>query len=158
MFEKELSTFELNVNGVKEYIDPNQDLFINESDLLSEFSEQPAKYAFYGGLYTDAFISLEEFRNTLKKYEADAELTMRQRILERFGATERITEAKMEAEFARDEQWQQLQAAIFTWERQVRRLEMVKDAFKQRAQMLWNIGATRRQEMVRLSPDAPTEE
>lgn len=151
MFKKELPVFNLHVNGSEQIIDPNEDLQIYEGDLITEFSEQPAKFAFYGGLHTDALITLEQFKSTLKQYEAENEQEIRTRIQARFGSTERITEAKTEAEFARDIKWQELNSAIYEWERTVKRLEIIKEAFKQRAQMLWSIGATRRQEMVRLN-------
>lgn len=151
MFDKELPTFQLEVNGVEELIDPNQDLHIYDGDLITEFSEQSAKFAFYGGLYTDALNTLEQFKKQLRKYEADNEVEIRKRIYDRFGEGERLTEAKIANELMRDETWLELDAAVLEWEKVVNRLEMVKDAFKQRASMLWSIGATRRQEMVRLN-------
>lgn len=155
MFDKELPHFQLEVNGVEELIDPNQDLRIYEGDLITEFSEQSAKFAFYGGLYSDALTTLEQFKNQIRKYEAEKEPTMRDRILARFGDSERITEAKIANEYARDEGWQELNDAVLEWKKIVGRLEMVKEAFKQRSSMLWSIGSVRKQEMVRLSSATP---
>jgi hypothetical protein len=153
MYDKKLPLINLALNDVEEVIDPNEDLAIYDGDLITEFSEQPSKFAFYGGLYSDAEIKLKEFELTLRTYEAESEQLMRERILSRFGATERITEAKLESEFLRDEEWNKLQQAILKWRRIVGQLEICKESFKQRAQMLWNIGATRRQEMLRLNPN-----
>ena len=153
MYDKKLPLITLSVNGVEEIIDPNEDLAVYDGDLISEFSEQPSKFAFYGGLYSDAEVTLKEFELAQRTYEAENEQLMRERILSRFGATERITEAKLEAEFIRDEEWNKMQQAILVWKRKVGQLEVCKEAFKQRAQMLWNIGATRRQEMLRLNPN-----
>lgn len=150
-FNRELPIITLNVGGVSETIDPNDDLKIFEADLKTEFSEQASKFAFYGGLHSDALITLETFKNNLKKYEAENELVMRDRIHTRYGEKERITIGMMEAEFARDNPWQMLSNAILEWERTVKRLEVIKDAFKQRSQMLWQLGATARQEMLRLN-------
>jgi hypothetical protein len=150
---RDLSVLTLEVNGIDEVVDPNDDLFVDDSNLNKEFGEQPSKFAFYGGLHSDAVVTLETLKNNLKKYEADNEIVMRHRIAERYGATERLTEAKMEAEFARDDKWQAMKTELLEWQKVVGRLEVLKEAFKQRAQMLWNIGATRRQEMVRLNPN-----
>jgi hypothetical protein len=152
MFDKQLPPLILNVNGIEELIDPNPDLAIYDSDLNKEFAEQAPRFAFYGGLYTDSLTILESYKNDRARYEADNEPEMRKRIQARFGESERITEAKLESEYSRDDQWQMLTKAIYEWEKVVRRLDVYREAFKQRAQMLWNIGSTRRQEMMRLSP------
>jgi hypothetical protein len=157
---RELPTFELDVNGTgqTEVIDPNLDLLIQESNLMAEFSEQPSKFAFYGGLHSDSLITLKKLTNILKSFEADKEIEARQRIAARYGPKERITKDLMAAEFARDPDWQKANEIVLDWEKTVNRLEVMKDAFKQRAQMLWQIGATRRQEMVRLHNTDTTEE
>jgi hypothetical protein len=73
---------------------------------------------------------------------------MRNLIAVAYGDKERITEAKLEAEFARDEGWQNIKQKIYDTDKQVRLLEVIKDAFKQRSQQLWNISSTRRQEQT----------
>jgi len=151
---KELPTMTMDINGVNELIDPNSDLTVVESDLVQEFSEQPSKFAFYGGLHSDSLITLERLKSILQQYEAEHEIEMRNRIFNRYGPSERVTEAKLQAEFARDPDWQKANATLIEWKQTVGRLEVLKEAFKQRAQMLWNIGATRRQEMVRLNTES----
>jgi hypothetical protein len=150
---RELPIFALDINGSgnEEIIDPNVDLFIEDSNLTQECTEQPSKFAFYGGLHSDSLITLKKLENTLRSYEADNEIEARQRIAARYGPKERITKDLMAAEFARDPNWQKANDMVLEWEKTVNRLEIIKDAFKQRAQMLWQICATRRQEMVRLS-------
>jgi hypothetical protein len=156
--QRELPVLKLEVNGILEVIDPNDDLAIAESNLMTEFSEQPSKFAYYGGLYSDSIITLEKLKSALQQFEAEHELEMRERILSRYGSGERITEAKMSSEFARDPNWQKANVLLLEWRQMVGRLEVLKEAFKQRAQMLWNIGATRRQEMLRLNPSMVNEE
>jgi hypothetical protein len=129
-------------------------LQIFDSDLNLEFSEQPKKYAFYGGLYADAVVTLDEFKIKIEQYKAEIEPDVRKRIELRYGDTDRFrfSEDKMKAEYARDESLQKLWDLYYEQDRKVKRLEIVKKAFEQRSQMLWNIGATRRQEMIRLIP------
>lgn len=155
MFLREISPLKLNVNGIEDLIEPNEDLKIFDGDLNTEFTEQPRKYAFYGGLYADASITLDEIKIKIDQYKAEIEPQIRDRIMSRYGDKERypFSEEKMKSEYARDEQYQLLMSLYREQDRKVRRLEIIKKAFEQRAQMLWNIGATRRQEMVRLVPN-----
>lgn len=150
-FDRELPILKILVNGHEDIIDPNIDLKTYEDDLINEFSEQPPKYAFYAGLYSDALVTLEQYKNILAQYEATNELAIRERVVTRLG-NPKPTIGMVEAEFARDDQWQKLTEAIMEWKRTVGRLEAVKEAFKQRAQMLWSLGATRRAEMGRFNP------
>ena len=154
MFQRQLPTFNLNVNGVEEFIDPNEDLAIYDGDLNTEFAEQPRKYAFYGGLYVDAAVTLEDLKIKIDQYKASIVSNVRERLTAKYGDGERyrFSEDKMKAEYALDETLQALQEMYMEQERKVNRLEIIKKAFEQRSQMLWNIGATRRQEMVRMVP------
>ena len=51
MFLRQIPVIKLNINGVEEVVDPNEDLQIIDGDLNTEFAEQPRKFAFYGGMY-----------------------------------------------------------------------------------------------------------
>lgn len=146
MNTNQLPIIKYTLNGQNDIIDPNEDLWINEGNIVKECAEQSAKYAFYGSLHVDYFSTLEVLKNSIKKYEAENEKTMRHRIGVNYGDKERITEAKLEAEFLRDEGWQSLNQMRLDTDKTVRLLEVIKDAFKQRSQQLWNIAATKRQE------------
>jgi hypothetical protein len=148
MNTNQLPIIKYTLNGQNDIIDPNEDLWINDGDIINECSEQAAKYAFYGSLHVDFYSTLEVLKNGLLKYEADNEMLIRHKIAVTYGEKERITEAKLEAEFARDEGWQNLKKMISDTDATVRRLEVIKEAFKQRSQQLWNIASMKRQENV----------
>lgn len=144
--KRELPVIDYNFNGIHEFIDPNEDIFVNIEDLVNECAQHPAKYAFYGSLHIDYLNEQERCQERLNLYEAEQELEMRNRILARYGDKERITEAKMEAEFLRDEQWRDLKCSLDVATTNTRRLEVIKRAFEQRSQQLWNCCSMRRKE------------
>jgi hypothetical protein len=70
MNTNQLPIIKYTLNGQNDLIDPNEDLWINDGDLVKECSEQAAKYAFYGALHVDFYFTLEVLKNSLLKYEA----------------------------------------------------------------------------------------
>jgi hypothetical protein len=150
MFKHKLGTITLLLNSVETIIDADEDLRIEENDLVTEFAEQPSKFAFYGGIYSDAIIELERKKRATQEYEAELEPKIRAKVHAALLPGERITEAKIDAEYKRDEKWQELFEAVLNFEAIVRKLETWKNAFNQRAQMLYILGRTKQQEMMRI--------
>lgn len=137
------------VNGVDQTLNVNEDLAINEDALHIEFAEQPAKFSYYGALYSEYYVELERKTNQLSQYEATIDLQIRQQVQSSLLAGERSTEAKIAAAYSRDNTWRTLKAEITELEGLVKKLEVFKDAFKQRAQMLWGLGMLKKAELAR---------
>lgn len=135
---RELPVINYNFNGINEVIDPNEDIEINIDNLLEECSQHSAKFAFFGNLDIDFEEHYKAIELLLKTYEAEKEPEMRERILARYGEKERITEAKLEAEFIRDNGWNEINKKLMEARANSKRLNVIKEAFKQRSQQLWN--------------------
>lgn len=156
-FDKNLGQLKLMINQKQEVIDPAEDLYIEDGDLTTELEEQPVKYAFYGGLYSDAILTLERLKRDLELYEAQAEPVVREEVHKSLLSGERPSEARIQAALRRDKEWVKLHNQIIEWEAVMRKLEIWRDAFRQRSQMLFSISATRRQEMMRLGNPVESE-
>jgi hypothetical protein len=157
-FDRDLGSLTIMLNGKEEFLDPATDLYIEEGALNTEFCEQASKFAFYGGIHSDCYIELESRKRALSSYEAEIELDIRQKVSENLGQGERMSEAKIEAALKREPKWQEISSSVLQMQAIVGKLDVWKDAFKQRSQMLFNLGATKRQEMMRLTPNTHDEE
>lgn len=115
--------------GLGEFVEVIKRLWINDADLIGEYGDQAALFAYCASQW-------ELVKVDLKELEAGVDGNIRTQ-LEKDGT--KITEARIYSEIAKA-------STVITMRKKVAVLGSLTEAFKQRTQMLISIGADRREE------------
>jgi len=112
-----------------DFVETIKRLWVNDADLISEYGDQAALFAYCSSQYELRKVDLKELEASV---DAEVRSTLK-------GGEDKVTEAKIGALVTAD-------ATVILMRKKVALLTALTEAFKQRTQMLISIGADRREE------------
>jgi hypothetical protein len=121
----------------------DEDLYINRSDLNSEFSEHAERFAYYSTCYEIAADKFRRLEVDLKRMYAVLDYQKRS---EMQGAGIKSTEKMVENMVITADEYVALQTEVLDAERQLGLLKAARDSMAQRKEMLVSLGANQRTE------------
>jgi len=123
-----------------------KELDINPDDLNFEMQRQPAKFAYWGALYSRSLKKLQAQKMALNELEAKLSRDYRLAMADREPNT-RITESMVRTFVILTDEYKEQAKRVIYAQHEADLLETAKRAFQQRASMLLELGRTRREEM-----------
>jgi hypothetical protein len=129
--------------GVKVLLDPGEDLRVG-NDISKAMAEQPALFAFYGVLAEEAEAKAKKLKYQIHCKEEDLDKHFRERAIKH---EERLTEQALKNRINRHSDMRTLYEQYLTAKRTAGLLVVLKEAFRQRAEILRSIGANKRIEV-----------
>jgi len=121
-----------------------EDLFVNRSDLNSEFMKQPERFAFYATCYELASIKVQQHENALKRLYA---LIDHEKRAELMNAGVKVTEKMIENSVVTDDRYLAFQEETVEAQKQCSVLKVAMLSMIQRKDMLIQLGSAFRAEM-----------
>ena len=128
---------------LKVTMDPGADLKIG-ADLTKAMADQPGLYAFYASLAEEAEGRAKNIKYQLHCKEEDLDKVFRKKAI---ASGEKFTESGLKNKVNRHPEMRALYEQYLEARRTAGKLTVLKDAFRQRADMLRSIGANRRSEV-----------
>ena len=125
-------------------LDLENDLDINTAEINKEMVEQPAQFAWYGVLWKLAGKKASQLKKTITKFKAELELKIREQANE---SKIKVTESAVEAMVESNETLEKYNDDYIQAKLEEGLLEIGKDAFIQRKDMLVSISSNMRQEI-----------
>jgi hypothetical protein len=119
-------------------------LLINEANLSSEFERQPSTYAYFAALMEFAVADVEHKKLAFSVMEANLDSVKRTELKDQT----KVTEAVIRSAIIKDQKYQLLSEELIEAQRQLGILKGLVKALEQRKDMLIQLGASKRQEMV----------
>jgi len=116
---------------------------INEGTLNDEFIKQPSTYAYFAALSEFAVADVEQKKLAFSVLEANLDSEKRIELRET-----KVTEAVVKSAIIRDKRYQTMTLELIEAERQLGILKAFVKALEQRKDMLIQLGASKRQELV----------
>lgn len=132
---------------VKIFFDPaeyKKDVRINPTDLSSAMADQASLFTHYGELLTQAMYELDKWKDIEAIRVAKADRTIRDRAA---ADGSKLTEASIEKEISRHPEVVALRLTINKAKHQVELGKVVVESFKQRRDMLVQLGASDRENL-----------
>ena len=121
----------------------DEDLYINRSDLSSEFASHAERFAYYSTCFEIASDKLRRLEVDLKRMYAILDYQKR---LEMQNSGVKTTEKMIENMVITADEYVALQTELLDAERQVGLLKAARDSMAQRKEMLVSLGANQRTE------------
>lgn len=122
-------------------------LLINDDDLIKELKEQPSLYFYYSALWSRAAKKRRTQKMQLKEVEARLGKVLRERV-RADDIKAKVSERMLDDYLAEQEEYKQILRDYTQAEYVESLLEVAKDAFKQRGQLLVELSRSNRDEKV----------
>jgi hypothetical protein len=121
----------------------DQDLYINRSDLSSEFAEHSERFAYYATCFEIAADKFRRHEVDMKRMHAILDHEKR---MEMMNSGVKTTEKMIENMVITDDRYVALETETLEAERQLGLLKAARDSMGQRKEMLVSLGANQRSE------------
>lgn len=137
-------------SGGKATLNPSDDLNIDRAHLLEEMAEQPALFAYYAQLASQANAAAKQARYERHCLEEDLIEEYRQKYP--MGGRGGVSEARIRQMVQTNTQMRMSHVKVMNAEKRAEKLQSLKEAFQQRLFMLQSINATQNRDQFNEKP------
>lgn len=142
-FDREMEISVVTANGKKHTYEVSEVLAIDESDLMSEFSNQPGTYAWWGAILENERHALDEAKDNLRSVEGEVDGIVRNNLK---NSDTKITESLVSRMIPGELKYQKAQALINKRRRNVGVLNRIVEALHQRKDLLMMLGSAQKRD------------